>query len=58
MQHFTLRGNVRKKAALIRTLLGQIKDLTAEPVVNVGKGLDEVEQRQRRRKVCPCLSYS
>ena len=33
-------------------MLRQVKGMTTEPVVNIGKGIDEVAARQRRRKVC------
>ena len=32
-------------------LIGMIKDMTTDVPVNFGKGLDEVQERQRRRKM-------
>ena len=32
-------------------LIRQVQQLTSQPSVNTGKGLDEVQERQRRRKI-------
>ena len=33
------------------SLLETVRALTSEPLENIGKGMDEVQARQRRRKV-------
>lgn len=45
------RNMVEQKDEEIMKLVQAIKDATTEPVQNYGKGLCEVSDRQRRRKV-------
>ena len=48
---FQKRVMVEQKNDEIIKLVQVIKDATTEPVQNYGKGLDDVSERHRRRKV-------
>ncbi len=44
-------SKLKEKEEEIVKLVTQVKQLTSQPIANTGKGLDEVQARQRHRKM-------
>ena len=45
------RSTVMNNEKVIATQMERIKEICSQPLTNRGKGLDEVAERQRRRKI-------